>query len=105
MTADLRFARLTARGEAGLSVFRLRGRAVAGVLARIFRARGAARLGPGQVRVGSLLDGDATLDDVVVRIRASPDGWEGFQAFRDKAIGSSGGRKPKGKVKKPKGKR
>ena len=76
MTADLRFARLTARGEAGLSVFRLRGRAVAGVLARIFRARGASRLEPGQVRVGSLLDGDAALDDVVVRIRAAPDGWE-----------------------------
>ena len=35
----------------------------------------------------------------------SPEGWEGFQAFRDKAVGRSGGTKPKGKAKKPKGKK
>ena len=75
MTADLRFARLTARGEAGLSVFRLRGRAVAGV-SRGSSGREAPppRAGPGPGR--PLLDGDAPLDDVVVRIRAAPDGWE-----------------------------
>jgi hypothetical protein len=34
----------------------------------------------------------------------SPEGWEGFQAFRDRVLGSEDGKKPKGKAKKPKGK-
>jgi hypothetical protein len=36
--------------------------------------------------------------------RPSSEGWEGFQEYRDKALGSRAGKKPKGKGSKPKGK-
>lgn len=76
MTHDLRCARLTARGEAGVAVFRLSGLRAREVLARLFRPRGAAPLAPGQLRVGRLIDGAEVLDDAVVRVGGAAAGFE-----------------------------
>jgi tRNA modification GTPase len=76
MTGELRGGRITGRGEAGIAVFRIRGRAVPDVLRRIFAPRGPAPLEPGGLRIGRILDGGAPLDEAVLRIRRAPDGWE-----------------------------
>ena len=69
--ADLRRARErgSPRGRGRHLGFPPEGPEVASVLGRIFRPRGAARLEPGQLRVGSVLDGETALDDAVLRIR------------------------------------
>jgi tRNA modification GTPase len=62
-------SRLTARGEAGIALFRVRGAAARSVLAEAFRPRGAAPLAAGQIRVGWIVDQGRVLDDAVVRLR------------------------------------
>jgi tRNA modification GTPase len=76
MPPALRFARLTACSPAGITVFRLRGDAVAAVLGRMFVPNGAAPIGAGQIRVGRLVDRGAVLDDAVVRTRSLGAGLE-----------------------------
>jgi tRNA modification GTPase len=72
----LRFARLTARGEAAVALFRVRGEATEELLARLFRPRRAGPLRADEVRFGALLDGDSVLDEALVRVRRREDGLE-----------------------------